>query len=392
MKYRYERFGGIISVEDPPMLAIVDREFMRGLGIKESGLWRDKVAENHYLCAPIEVHFALTNACPLGCEHCYKSSGRAEDHSMDTAEIKKILDVLSRMGVFNVAFGGGDPVLREDLFEIGEYTASLGMVPTLTISGAFLSADMARRLRVFERVNVSVDGIDDLYGVMRGNNYFKEADNAIGLLIKNHINTGMNTIIGRDNFDHLPEIFRYAKKKGIDEINILRLKPSGRAIEIYEKKKATNDQNKRLMPLLASLSDRYEIPSRIDCSLLPMFCYHNPDIDLIRKLSIFGCEPANVTLGITSNGYVNGCSFMSEDSVPAIDLEDFWDSHEGFSRLRTWTDNAPEPCRSCRYLDICRGGCKVVSMEQKGSMANPDPDCPVVVEYRDRCNKKGRAI
>jgi hypothetical protein len=32
MKYRFESFGGVLALENPPMLVHVDQDFMRGLG------------------------------------------------------------------------------------------------------------------------------------------------------------------------------------------------------------------------------------------------------------------------------------------------------------------------------------------------------------------------
>ncbi|MHA1466258.1 MAG: SPASM domain-containing protein, partial [Candidatus Heimdallarchaeaceae archaeon] len=40
-----------------------------------------------------------------------------------------------------------------------------------------------------------------------------------------------------------------------------------------------------------------------------------------------------------------------------------------------------EPCSSCRYVKICRGGCHVVSEFVTGEFSNPDPECPIVAEY-----------
>ena len=39
LNYRYENFGGIIANNDPPFLAFVNRDYMRGLGLGESELW-----------------------------------------------------------------------------------------------------------------------------------------------------------------------------------------------------------------------------------------------------------------------------------------------------------------------------------------------------------------
>src|SRR5262249_40170759 len=42
--------------------------------------------------------------------------------------------------------------------------------------------------------------------------------------------------------------------------------------------------------------------------------------------------------------------------------------------FRSWR-NGPEPCRSCEYLSLCRGGCRAVS----ASPTAPDPECPLVL-------------
>ena len=65
------------------------------------------------------------------------------------------------------------------------------------------------------------------------------------------------------------------------------------------------------------------------------------------------------------------------------DLASYWTSDGAFGAFRTWRD-AAEPCASCHYHDLCRGGCKVVSAHVAGSPAAPDPECPRVVDTRPR--------
>jgi radical SAM protein with 4Fe4S-binding SPASM domain len=50
-----------------------------------------------------------------------------------------------------------------------------------------------------------------------------------------------------------------------------------------------------------------------------------------------------------------------------------------FGAFRRWRD-AREPCASCDYHALCRGGCKVVSAHVTGDLAAPDPECPRVVD------------
>jgi radical SAM protein with 4Fe4S-binding SPASM domain len=61
-----------------------------------------------------------------------------------------------------------------------------------------------------------------------------------------------------------------------------------------------------------------------------------------------------------------------------LHMPDFWHSAACFAQYRHWTRSAPEPCRPCRYLELCRGGCHAVSAALTGDFNAPDPECPFV--------------
>lgn len=380
MKHRFENFGGIISSEDPPFLAFVDRTFMRELGLGDSPMWENSDDQIGVLSAPTEVHLAATNACPGKCEHCYMNAGERDPGEMDTTLFKRVLRELAEMGVFHVALGGGEALSRADIFELAEYAREVGLVPNLTVSGSMLTPEMARRMKVFGQVNVSVDGVGPFAGAFRGDRSLGTADKAIGLLVSAGVPTGINCVVGRSNFDGIPDLFRYAKGKGTNEIEFLRLKPGGRGGRIYDEQKTTFAQNARFIPMLRELSEQYGMTAKIDCSFIPMLCYHNPPRDMLERLGTYGCEAANVLLGIRSDGTVNGCSFLQDGGPSVFELRHRWKTDEVFRSLRTWTERAPEPCRSCSYLNICKGGCHAVASYVSGDLSAPDPDCPWVVE------------
>jgi radical SAM protein with 4Fe4S-binding SPASM domain len=380
MKYRYESFGGIIAGDDPPFLAFVDREYMRELGLAGSDLWQGQ-EEIGLLTAPTEVHFAITNRCSLGCPHCYMNSGPWTEAELTTAQVKSALDILASIGVFHVAFGGGESLEREDLFEIAEYSRSIGLVPNLTISGVGLTPQLGHQMRIFGQVNVSLDGIGQTSSVFRGKDLFAIADQALDILVCSGVSTGINCVLGRRNFHGLAELFEYAQNKQLNEIEFLRFKPTGRGGPLYQAEKTTYQQNTSLVPLLAELAQQTGITAKIDCSFIPMLCYHNPPLDFLYKMATFGCEAGNVLLGIHSNGAVCGCSFLPSNGLSVFDLNDHSLRSETFHSFTHWTDNPPEPCRSCPYCDVCKGGCRAVAGYVTGGLLNPDPDCPRVVDY-----------
>lgn len=381
-KYRYENFGGIIANDKPPFLAFVDRTYMNELGLPDSPLWNTNDESIGLLTAPTEVHFAITNKCSVRCPHCYMDGGKNDDGELDTQAMKKALHILSQMQVFHIAMGGGEAIEREDLFEVAEYARNIGLVPNLTISGIGLTKELAQKLKIFGQVNISVDGLNKDYGIFRGKNYFADINEAFDMLIEAHVPAGINCLIGKNNFQNLETIFLFAKNKKVEEIEFLRFKPSGRGKDSYFEQRTTNEQNIELAPLLAKFSDRYGITAKIDCSFVPMMCYHNPSIKLLHSIATYGCEAGNVLLGIRSNGAVSGCSFLENTGITVFDFpQAFHNNPDVFSESRKWTEQAAEPCKSCKYLDICKGGCHAVSKFILGDYGKPDPECPFVVEY-----------
>ena len=387
MKYRYENFGGILSIQDPPFLAFVDRDFMRELGLADSPRWEGTDESIGVLSAPTEVHFSVTNRCPARCPHCYMNAGEPDPGEMDTSELKAVLKQLGEMGVFHVALGGGEALARPDLFEIAEFARECGLVPNLTVSGELLTAELAPRMKVFGQVNVSLDGVGPLSGVFRGRETFPTADRALGLLVAAGVPTGINCVVGKGNYDGLADLFAYARAKGLNEIEFLRYKASGRAREAFLAGRATPEQNLALVPMLTQLSEKHSVRARIDCSFVPMLCAHRPPRETLEAMGTYGCEPGNVLLGIRSNGVVSGCSFLEATGLKARDLRKEWTTSPALARLRAWPERAAEPCRSCDYLRLCKGGCHAVAAFVTGDPDAPDPDCPFVVEFSRRANQ-----
>jgi radical SAM protein with 4Fe4S-binding SPASM domain len=81
---------------------------------------------------------------------------------------------------------------------------------------------------------------------------------------------------------------------------------------------------------------------------------------------------------------VTACSFAAPapERPQGAELAAYWDRPDAFGAFRTWRADAAEPCRSCTYHALCRGGCKVVSAHVSGDAASPDPECPRVVDHR----------
>jgi radical SAM protein with 4Fe4S-binding SPASM domain len=374
-KVRYESFGGILGLTDPPALVFVDQQYMRELGHTDSPLW---LRASDHLSAPTEVHFNVTRRCPLSCRHCTTNASQtATTDELSTESVTQALRSLATMGVFHVAFGGGELFMRSDAIELARTTRQLGMIPNATTNGHVMSARLAQECRVFGQVNVSLDGVGDRYAIVRGSGDFEQADRTIRRLVEAGVSTGINCVVTRLNFPHLEEVVAHADALGLKEVLFLRLKPSGRAVDIYHELALTRDQGRRFFPVLQKLARRTSIALQADCSFIPHMCFHRPSKRAMRMLAVEGCGGGSQLLGVNESGQVNACSHCTEWVGAVHDLASFWDDHEHFRRFRERRVTDPR-CTRCGYFDLCRGGCPLFATFLGGEFGAPDPECPMI--------------
>lgn len=381
MKFRYESFGGIVGLEDPPALVWVDQALAREMGHSESRRWLDP---SDHLSGPTEVHLMTTNRCPAGCPGCYTSS-TARGHEASTDSVRAAITRLADLGVFHLAMGGGESLLRADLFELAGHARAQGMVPNLTTSGLGMTAELAGRCRVFGQVNVSLDGLGDVYRTSRGYDGADVALRALTLLSDAGVPSGVNTVVNRATLPTLDATVAAAAQHGANEVELLRFKPAGRAREIYQQMRLTTAQAAGLMDTILGLSSSHgSLDIKVDCSLVPFLCAAGPPVDVLEAFAVFGCEAGNVLTAVKSDLTAVPCSFI-EDPIGSVDeMVAGWDTLPSLGRWRAYHQSAPEPCGSCPYRTICKGGCKAVTQFVTGETFGPDPECPRVVAHRSQ--------
>ncbi|MEO7109442.1 MAG: radical SAM protein [Polyangiaceae bacterium] len=399
MRLRFEPWGAWAKLDqevDTPFgmrAAIVglDRDEVRALGLDGAEAWTSDAPPT----PPIEVHVAVTSQCGAGCEGCYldaKPDGAHVPHD----DLMKTFDALERSGVFTVAFGGGEPTLRDDIGELAIQAKRRGITPVVTTSGIGLTAAKVERLRELAQVNVSYDGVGDDYEKVRGFDGANAAERAIQMLKAAGIKVGVNVVLTQGTFENLSATIARAKELGACEAQLLRYKPAGRAASLdYLAKRLRPEQvnafSKTLRELVAEHCDTDFSPTaglasfsiRVDCALVPFFSA-DPELagdpDRLTRFGIFGCEAGGALAAVRSDGLVAPCSFAG----PTETRGDAIDDHDVDKTLSAWRAYAAaplEPCASCTLRHVCRGGCKIVSSFVDHAHG-PDPECPRVRAHR----------
>ena len=171
-----------------------------------------------------DLRVSLTDRCNLRCTYCMPEEGLAwlprEQQLTDDEVIRLIRIAVERLGIREVRFTGGEPLLRRGLVGIVEAAARLTPRPTLMLTTNGIGLErLAAPLRDagLDRVNVSLDTLDPerfqaltrrdrMADVLRG----LTAAATAGLTpVK------INTVLMRDiNDDEAPALLRFALENG----------------------------------------------------------------------------------------------------------------------------------------------------------------------------------
>ncbi len=379
---RVEYFGAIVQTFRPRALTFVDQTRAKYLGL-HSESWDaddDGMVGRKVLSAPLEVHLQLTNKCSVGCSTCYtNATPKGLKSEFGIQEWKSVIDELAAMRVFHVALGGGESAELDFLPELAEYALSRGVIPNLTTSGLYGINVVMEALPFLGQVNVSLDGLANRYGGTRRREAFARVDYAISQIRSQKKETGINVVVHRENYGHLRSIFRYAKRKRLNEVELLRLKPTGRAIKPYRKLRCTDEQHKKFFSHVRKIALLSNMRVRVDCSYIPMLAATGASVRTLEKFAIYGCTAGDWLAAVKADGKISGCSFAEpEVESDARNTRELWRDESSFGHFRRWRQ-IEEPCRSCDYLSLCRGGCSAVSRSVVGSSHSPDPECPIVL-------------
>ncbi|MFQ5892503.1 MAG: radical SAM/SPASM domain-containing protein [Candidatus Methanofastidiosia archaeon] len=301
-----------------------------------------------FLSAPEVVHLSITSRCNLDCPFCYREN--TED--MSTEEIIGFINELSSMRVFQLAIGGGEPLLRDDLSFIIDYCHRKNIVPNLTTNGTLLTNSFIKKISgKVGQVNLSFNDCFDQKGIDNRKKIF--------LLNKHGIRSGINLLITHMSVSKLEETLSELKELPVQSITILRPKPV-RNEEWYKESKLKEGD---LELINRSLTKHKKI--RVDCSLVCLM--RQAPKEILQDSAIYGCVAGIRFCTVDSDGSVIPCSFFHDKRYRAgnITWQDFrqiWTGSKVFKLFREMNKNIKGVCRSCEIKSYCKG-CRRIAME-----------------------------
>jgi PqqA peptide cyclase len=317
----------------------------------------------------------LTYRCPLRCGYC--SNPVQADPARDelTADRwRDVLDQARQLGVLQVHFSGGEPVLRPDLADLVAHARALGMYTNLITSGVGLSRGRLHRLADagIDHVQLSVQHADapaaDAIAGLRAH----ERKIAVAALIREaELPLTVNVVLHAGNVDALSSIAALAADLGADRLELAHTQYYGWGLRNRAALMPTAGQIERARAAAVEVHQRY--------GDLMEIVYVEPDHYTGRpKPCMNGWGTRQ--FAVTPTGVVLPCLAAQQLPGPPAPtvrrdrLADIWYRSELFERFRG-TAWMPSPCRDCDLRELDFGGCRCQAFQLTGDAAATDPAC-----------------
>ncbi|AGK52704.1 TIGR04053 family radical SAM/SPASM domain-containing protein [Bacillus sp. 1NLA3E] len=183
---------------------------------------------------PFIVIWELTRACQLKCLHCRaEAQYRRDPRELSFEEGKALIDQIKEMNNPMLVFTGGDPLEREDVFDIADYAVKKGvrvsMTPSATPNVTKEAIEKAKEVGL-ARWAFSLDGpTAEIHDHFRGTaGSYDLTIERIKYLHELEIPVQINTVISRYNIDHLEEMAKVVESLECVLWSVFFLVPTGR--------------------------------------------------------------------------------------------------------------------------------------------------------------------
>ena len=337
---------------------------------------------------PRLVAWEVTRNCNLNCVHCRAAAGGGpHGGELDTDQCLRVLDQIEQAGKPIIILTGGEPLLREDVFELARYGTGKGLRMVMATNGTLITEDVTKRMRSsgIQRVSISLDGATaeqhDSFRKVRG--AFQGAIEGIELLKKARIEFQINTTITRHNLDQAEAMLRFAVRIGAAAHHLFLLVPTGRAREMTDQEIDAREYEKLLRWFCAM---RLEVPIHLKATCAPHYYrvlrqeahnrgekvdYATYGLDAMTR----GCLGGTSFCFVSHVGIVQPCGYLELNcgDLNKASFRDIWENSEVFRSLRDFSSYKGK-CGRCEYLRFC-GGCRARAYEASGDFLEEEPLC-----------------
>jgi radical SAM protein with 4Fe4S-binding SPASM domain len=364
--------------------------------------------------APITIVWNFTNRCNLNCLHCHQdSSPNSPCQELTTSQAFKVIDNMSNAGVAILTFSGGEPLLRQDIYDAIERATDASMLCTIASNGTLMTSKVAKRLvrAGVKRVEIGLDG-----AVAETHDFLRNKPGSFEATIKgirNCADAGFDELattmtLYSKNVNELDETMALAEKLGATRFYLNRLIPAGRGTKVCYLDVTPTEKIRALQALYNKFFKAATLGLGMQCYARGMTYYSRVGYErsngriftvsealsgyenmfrekfglevskLVRELAegFGGCSVGLTYAGLTASGDLLPCvpAPIKLGNLLDQNLKDIWVNNKLLNYIRN-RKGLKGSCKTCAYSSLC-GGCRYTAYIMHGDWLGPDASCP----------------
>jgi len=294
---------------------------------------------------PYHAQWLLTRRCNYRCKGCTVWRERENRKEISTEEVKEGLDILEKLGVVEIVLSGGNPLLREDIAEIIDYS-SQRFITTVYDNGS-MALEKIDALRNADFVAISLDTLNEekndyIKGVPGA---WKRAMAAIEILQKEGISVGVSPTISQLNLNEIIDFTKYFTYNGIPVWYCLYWYDYPSENRLFEIGKKRDEFEIADVKTMANVCDALIAMKRERKGIF----ITNKTLEALKQFFLnrqrtWECKALQSFLMVDHLGNVAGCH-LREPVASIFELPDVWNSQK-FKILREEFSR----CDQCAYL------------------------------------------
>ena len=311
--------------------------------VRDAQVIKSQGSRNYW--TPELLSIELTTNCPLYCKHCYVNAGTGT--SMSSNLLNSIIGQAQSIGIQELQFTGGEPLLYKDLVLYVQQALDARCRVQIFTSGYICDYHTIAQFRQFTGKNlyfqVSLDGLEEYHDRFRGvKGSFSKATHFLKEMHNLGFQTTVGTTISDQNYKELQNLCRHCKEIGVSVLRLGTITNQGRA----EKNNLERDNDK----IKFTEKMKYLLKASEETSDFKIFLSEekNQNISVLKN-----CGLGQLLLKVNPKGLVFPC-LMSNMCIGDLNNSSIVEIQRKTSRL---FENIEVPnrltCASCKYCMLC---------------------------------------
>ena len=347
------------------------------------------------------VIFSITGRCNYKCLHCSVNSGK-ESYEMSFEKIEGVLSEIKKCGLDNIVLIGGEPLVRNDLFEIIEKIISFGMtVSSIYTNGSLITDAFLDRLESYvikPMFQMSFDGVgyhDKMRGVKGAEKRFFKT---LKLLRSRDYSVHCYMSMTAESISALRDTINVFASSGVSSFTVYPPLECGRWKDADKNIRADFSV---IMDEYIKLSEEYISSDKSMNLELYRIIYirgYDHKYKLIPKSSVIKgnfdipvCRTFGRELNISPEGYLSPCYALMESDFVKNNMPDIFHtplekaiSDSEFTHCmgkKVFDIMKDDPkCKICVYKNECGGGCRSSALLSGDGFFSHDPVMCMIFE------------